>query len=50
MLHRKGAQMLVPCESFLVDKDSQLIDGQVARAARWGAHLAAIVSDHSVAA
>lgn len=39
-LCRKGARRLVPAESFLVDKKSHLLTGQLERARSWGSELA----------
>lgn len=41
-LLRHGLSLVVPPESFLVDKDSHLIPGELERARVWGAQLAAI--------
>ena len=39
-LARHGMSVVAPPESFLVDKNSRLLPGEVARAAAWGASLA----------
>jgi len=39
-LRRKGCTVLVPPESFLVDKKSRLFPGELERARKWGAAIA----------
>jgi hypothetical protein len=39
-LRRRGTQLLMPPESFFVDKGNKLEPGELARAERWGAELA----------
>jgi hypothetical protein len=48
-LTRHGLSLLVPPESFLVDKKSHLWPGELERARRWGAELAMIVADQDEA-
>jgi hypothetical protein len=40
-LRRHGASLVAPPESFLVDKESHLLDGELERARAWAAHLTA---------
>jgi hypothetical protein len=42
-LTRHGFSLLIPPESFLVDKKSHLVPGELERARRWGASLMAAV-------
>ena len=39
LLSRAGGVVLVPPESFLVDGENQLLDGETARASAWGASI-----------
>jgi hypothetical protein len=39
-LEHSGATLITAAESFLVNRDNQLVDGEAARAARWGQALA----------
>ncbi len=39
-LERKGARLIAPAESFLVDKKSHLLETETERARVWGAELA----------
>jgi hypothetical protein len=43
-LRKRGIRELVGPESFLVDKDSRLIPGELERARAWGAALARAVA------
>lgn len=43
-LRRHGFELAVEPESFLVDKDSHLLEGEAERATRWGASVAAAAS------
>jgi flavodoxin len=47
-LHRHGYRLLVEPESFLVDKQNHLIEGEEARSEEWGKELAAELVAHSV--
>ena len=42
-LARHGLSMVVPPESFLVDKKSHLLPGELERARTWGAHLTTVI-------
>ena len=42
-LHRKGAAIVVPPQSFLVDRGSHLLPGEEQRARSWGAQLGAAI-------
>ena len=42
-LSRHGFSLLIPPESFLVDKKSHLVPGELERARRWGASLTAAI-------
>ena len=42
-LRRLGGRELVDPESFLVDKDDTLLDGELARASQWGARIADVM-------
>lgn len=42
-LERLGLTIVAPPESFLVDKDSHLLSGELGRAQAWGTRLSAIV-------
>jgi hypothetical protein len=44
-LRRRGASMLAPPESFLVNKRGRLVNGEQERALAWGAHLATALRD-----
>ena len=44
-LHRRGYVLIADPESFLVDKQSHLIDTEVMRARQWGTGLTALVQD-----
>ena len=39
-LRRRGGAMILPAESFLVDKHTELLPGELDRARRWGVALA----------
>jgi hypothetical protein len=39
-LQRRGASLVAPPESFLVEKDNRLVAGEIERARQWGADLA----------
>jgi hypothetical protein len=43
-LHRHGFQVLVEPESFLVDRETRLLEGELERARAWGAGLAAALT------
>jgi hypothetical protein len=43
-LSRRGQTVIVPAESFLVDKKGHLLDGETERARAWGARLALVVA------
>lgn len=47
-LEHHGFTLIADPESFLVDSDSHLLEGQDDRARHWGAQLARIVASHSV--
>lgn len=45
-LSRHGLSVIIAPESFLVDNKSHLLPGEIARAQRWGAHVA-LMADRS---
>lgn len=49
-LVRRGGVVLDPAHSFLVDKRSHLLDGELERAFMWGQHLRALVTASVIAA
>ncbi|HMD45820.1 MAG TPA: flavodoxin domain-containing protein [Acidimicrobiales bacterium] len=48
-LHRHGFEVVAEPESFLVDKQNRLLDGEAERARRWGAQLADAVKEERAA-
>jgi hypothetical protein len=44
-LHRHGYETALAAESFLVDKENHLLDGELDRAMAWGAELAAALAE-----
>jgi hypothetical protein len=48
-LREAGVDLLVPPESFLVDKQNHLTEGEAERAEAWGAALAKVAAQTSVA-
>ena len=50
LLKRHGCRLLAAPESFLVTSQSTLVEGEAARARRWGAALGAIATDASLSA
>ncbi|HEY7050416.1 MAG TPA: flavodoxin domain-containing protein [Jatrophihabitantaceae bacterium] len=49
LLRRRGAHMVAHSESFLLDKQSQLLDGELDRARAWGESLGRKAADSLVA-
>ncbi len=49
-LAQHGMTVIVPPESFLVEKKGQLLPGEIERAEAWGASMAATLGASSVAA
>jgi hypothetical protein len=48
-LRNHGFTEIAPCESFLVDKHNQLLDGELQRAHEWGASLARALHSRAAA-
>ena len=46
-LRRRGRELVAPPESFLVDRQNQLVVGESARAVAWGRTLAAAAADRA---